>query len=134
MLTALLFGLAPALGAAGRDLNVALKTTGRGNSGFRRGRLRNALIVSEVALSLVLLAGAGLLMRSFFLQRNVDLGFRPEKVLSAQIQLPAKQYATPEQQNRFLRELLPRLEDLPGVTAAAGGLHASSLWRHQYGF
>src|SRR5580704_12085537 len=122
LLTAVLFGLAPALGAAGRDLNVALKTTGRGNSGFRRGRLRNALIVSEVALSLVLLAGAGLLMRSFFLQRNVDLGFRPEKVLSAQIQLPAKQYTTPEQQNRFLRELLPRLEDLPGVTAAAGGL------------
>ena len=122
LLTAVLFGLAPALGAAGKDLNVALKTTGRGNSGFRRGRLRNALIVSEVALSLVLLAGAGLLMRSFFLQRNVDLGFRPEKVLSAQIQLPAKQYTTPEQQNRFLRELLPRLEDLPGVTAAAGGL------------
>lgn len=122
LLTALLFGLAPALGAAGKDLNVALKTTGRGNSGFRRGRLRNALIVSEVALSLVLLAGAGLLMRSFFLQRNVDLGFRPEKVLSAQIQLPNKQYTTPEQQNRFLRELLPRLEDLPGVTAAAGGL------------
>jgi len=122
LLTAVLFGLAPAFGAAGRDLNVALKTTGRGNSGFRRGRLRNALIVSEVALSLVLLAGAGLLMRSFFLQRNVDLGFRPEQILSAQIQLPAKQYTTPEQQNRFLRELLPRLEDLPGVTAAAGGL------------
>jgi predicted permease len=73
LLTALLFGLAPALGAARRDLNEALKTTGRGNSGFRRGRLRNALIVSEVALSLVLLAGAGLLMRSFFVQRSVDL-------------------------------------------------------------
>jgi putative ABC transport system permease protein len=122
LLTAVLFGLAPALGAAGRDLNEALKTTGRGNSGFRRGRLRNALIVSEVALSLVLLAGAGLLMRSFFVQRNVDLGFRPDKVLTAQIQLPPKQYGTPEQQNRFLRDLLPRLEDLPGVTAAAGGL------------
>jgi putative ABC transport system permease protein len=122
LLTALLFGLAPALGAAGRDLNEALKTTGRGNSGFRRGRLRNALIVSEVALSLVLLAGAGLLMRSFFLERNVDPGFRPEKVLSAQIQLPAERYKTAEQQTRFLRDLLPRLQDLPGVTAAAGGL------------
>jgi putative ABC transport system permease protein len=112
----------PALGAAGRDLNEALKTTGRGNSGFRRGRLRNALIVSEVALSLILLAGAGLLMRSFFVQRSVDLGFRPEKVLTAQIQLPAERYKTPEQQTRFLRELLPRLEDLPGVTSASGGL------------
>ena len=122
LLTSLLFGLAPALGAARRDLNEALKTTGRGNSGFRRGRLRNALIVSEVALSLVLLAGAGLLMRSFFVQRSVDLGFRPEKVLTAQIQLPPKQYKTPEQQTRFLRDLLPRLQSLPGVTAAAGGL------------
>ena len=122
LVTALLFGLAPALGAARRDLNDALKTTGRGNSGFRRGRLRNALIVSEVALSLVLLAGAGLLMRSFLAERNVDLGFRPEKVLAAQIQLPARQYATPEQQTRFLRDLLPRLQNLPGVTAAAGAL------------
>jgi putative ABC transport system permease protein len=122
VLTALLFGLAPSIGAARRDLNDALKTTGRGNSSFRRGRLRNALIVSEVALSLVLLAGAGLLMRSFFLQRSVDLGFSPEKVLTAQIQLPAKQYSTPEQQSRFLRDLLPRLQNLPGVTAASGGL------------
>jgi len=81
--TALLFGLAPALSATRRDLNEALKTTGRGNSAFRRGRLRNALIVGEVALSLVLLAGAGLLMRSFLLQRNVDLGFRPERVLAS---------------------------------------------------
>jgi putative ABC transport system permease protein len=122
LLTALLFGLAPALGAARRDLNEALKTTGRGNSGFRRGRLRNALIVSEVALSLVLLAGAGLLMRSFFVQRSVDLGFRPERVLTTQIQLPVKQYGTTEQQTRFLRDLLPRLQNLPGVTAAAGAL------------
>src|SRR5580658_757917 len=122
LLTALLFGLAPALGAAGRDLNEALKTTGRGNSGFRRGRLRNALIVSEVALSLVLLAGAGLLMRSFFLERGVDPGFRPEKVLSAQIQLPMERYKAPELQTRFLRDLLPRLQDLPGVTVASGGL------------
>jgi len=122
LLTALLFGLAPALGAARRDLNEALKTTGRGNSGFRRGRLRNALIVSEVALSLVLLAGAGLLMRSFFVQRSMDLGFRPEKILTAQIQLPTKQYGTPEQQARFLRDLLPRLQNLPGVTSASGAL------------
>ncbi len=122
LLTALLFGLAPALGTAGRDLNEALKTTGRGNSGFRRGRVRNALIVSEVALSLVLLAGAGLLMRSFFMQRSVDLGFATEKVLTTQIELPAKRYQTPELQMRFLRDLLPRFDRLPGVVAAAGAL------------
>jgi putative ABC transport system permease protein len=122
LLTALLFGLAPALGAAGRDLNEALKTTGRGNSGFRRGRVRNALIVSEVALSLVLLAGAGLLMRSFFMQRSVNLGFGTENVLTTQIELPAKRYGTPELQMRFLRDLLPRFERLPGVVAAAGAL------------
>lgn len=122
MLTALIFGMAPALGAARRDLNEPLKTSGRGNSGFRRGRLRNFLVVSEVALSLVLLAGAGLLMRSFFLERQVDLGFQTEKLLTTQIQLPAKQYNTPEKQTRFLRDLLPRLSRLPGVAAASGAL------------
>lgn len=73
--TALLFGLVPALGASQRDLSEPLKTSGRGNSGFRRGRLRNALIVSEVALSLVLLAGAGLLIRTFPPFGGIDSDF-----------------------------------------------------------
>ncbi|MGI8746568.1 MAG: ABC transporter permease [Bryobacteraceae bacterium] len=119
ILTALIFGLAPALGASNRDLNEPLKTSGRGNSGFRRGRLRNALIVSEVALSLVLLAGAGLLMRSFFLERQVNLGFYSGNILTTGIQLPAKQYKTAEQQIRFMKELLPRLQALPGVESAS---------------
>lgn len=122
ILTALIFGLAPALGASKRDLNEPLKTSGRGNSGFRRGRLRNVLIVSEVALSLVLLAGAGLLMRSFLLQRNVDLGFQTVNVLTTRIQLPAKQYKTAAQQNRFLNDLLPKLQAIPGVVSASGAL------------
>lgn len=119
ILTALIFGLAPAMGASKRDLNEPLKTSGRGNSGFRRGRLRNALIVSEVSLSLVLLAGAGLLMRSFMLERKVDLGFAPAHILSADIQLPTKQYKTAEQQSRFMKELMARLRVLPGVESAA---------------
>jgi putative ABC transport system permease protein len=119
ILTALIFGLAPALGASNRDLNEPLKTSGRGNSGFRRGRLRNALIVSEVALSVVLLAGAGLLMRSFLLERQVDLGFSPARLLSTFIQLPTKQYKTGEQQTRFMRQLLARLQGLPGVESAS---------------
>ena len=122
ILTALIFGLAPALGASKRDLNEPLKTSGRGNSGFRRGRLRNVLIVSEVALSLVLLAGAGLLMRSFMLERQVDLGFQTVNVLTTRIQLPAKQYKTAAQQNRFLNDILPKLRSIPGVVSASGAL------------
>jgi putative ABC transport system permease protein len=119
VLTAVLFGLAPALGASRRDQNDSLKAGGRGNSGFRRARLRNALIVSEVALSLILLSGAGLLMRSFFIQRQVDLGFSKDHILTTQLNLPAKQYKTQEQQNHFAIQLLPRLQNVPGVQAAS---------------
>jgi len=122
VLTAVIFGLFPAFSAASKDLNETLKTTGRGNSGFRRGRMRNALIVCEVALSLVLLAGAGLLMRSFILERGIDIGFKPERVLITQIDLPAKQYSNAASQVRFLRDLLPRLEGIAGVSAAAGAV------------
>lgn len=122
VLTALIFGLAPALAASKRDLNQPLRAGGRGHSGHGRGRLRNVLIVSEVALSLTLLAGAGLLMRSFFVQRQVDLGIRTDHVLMTQLNLPPKQYKTTESQARFLRDLLPRLQNLPGVISAGGGL------------
>jgi len=122
LLTSLIFGLVPALGAARRDLNEPLKTSGRGNSASGRAHLRNALIVSEVALSVVLLAGAGLLMRSFILQRGVDLGVRTQNVLVTQLPLPDKQYKTAELQTRFLRTLLPRIQNLPGVVNAAGAL------------
>src|SRR5581483_5673077 len=121
-LTALIFGLAPALVASRRDLNEPLKAGGRGNSGFRRGRLRNALVVSEVALSLVLLTGAGLLMRSFFLEHQVDIGIRTAHILMTQINLPGKQYKDTESQARFLRALLPRMQSLPVVVSAAGAL------------
>ncbi len=110
------------MGATRRDLTGALNSSGRGNSGFRRGRLRNILIISEVALSLVLLTGAGLLMRSFFLQRQVNLGFRSENVLTTRLQLPASQYKTPEQQAQFARSLLARIETLPGVVSVAAAL------------
>ena len=120
-LTALLFGLAPALGAFARNVSESLKAGGRGNSGFRRGRLRNVLIVSEVALSLVLLTAAGLLMRSFFLQREADLGFNPERLAISDITL-GKRYKTTDQQSRFLRDLTTHLAGLPGVVSAAGAL------------
>jgi putative ABC transport system permease protein len=124
-LTALLFGLAPALGAFGRNLSESLKAGGRGDSGFRRGRLRNLLIVSEVALSLVLLTAAGLMMRSFFLMRQADPGFQPQRMLTRQINLD-KKYKTSEKQALFARELTGRLRTLPGVLSvtASGRLPA----------
>lgn len=121
ILTALIFGLAPALGAFGRNVSEPLKAGGRGNSGFRRGRLRNLLVVGEVALSILLLMGAGLLMRSFILQREADLGIRPEKLLTTQIFL-GKKYPKADQQARFFRELMPQLAAFPGVTSASAAV------------
>ncbi|HEX4169997.1 MAG TPA: ABC transporter permease [Bryobacteraceae bacterium] len=114
-LTAILFGLAPALGLFASNLNEPLKAGGRGNSGFRRGRLRNLLIIGEVALSLILLTAAGLMMRSFFLMRQADLGFRPERMVTTQIRLAGNNYRTAEKQALFGEELTTRLRALPGV-------------------
>jgi putative ABC transport system permease protein len=119
VVTAVLFGLAPALQSARRDIVEPLRDSGRGMSGgFRRGRVRNALVVAEVALSLVLLSGAGLLMRSFVALQNVDLGFNPENILVARLPLPRGQYTTAAQKQRFFRQVLQRVQALPGVVAA----------------
>lgn len=117
--TALLFGLAPALQVSRQDFVEPLKDSGKGVSGgFRRGKLRNILVISEVTLSLVLLAGAGLLMRSFMGLVTVDLGFRPDNLLVTFLPLPDGQYKTAEAKHRFFEQLLPRLRTLPGVVAA----------------
>lgn len=124
-LTALLFGLAPALQTARREVVDPLKDAGKGVSGgFRRGRLRNSLVVFEVAMSLVLLAGSGLLMRSFFALQNVDLGFNSENILVSRLPFPRGQYKTAAEKHRFFRPLLQRLQALPGVVAVTA---ASSL-------
>jgi putative ABC transport system permease protein len=119
VLTALLFGLAPAAQTARRDVVEPLKDSGKGTSGgFRRGRLRNALVIVEVALSLVLLAGAGLLMRSFVALQRVELGLDPDNILVARLPLPKGQYKTAASKQRFFRQLLQRLYAMPGVVAA----------------
>jgi putative ABC transport system permease protein len=119
VLTALLFGLVPALHAAKRDIVEPLKDSGKGVSGgFRHGRLRNALVVVEVALSLVLLVGAGLLMRSFIALQTVDLGLNPNNILVARLPLPRGQYTTAAAKQQFFRNVLQRLHALPGVVAA----------------
>ncbi len=117
--TALLFGLAPALAAARKNLVEPLKDAGKGVSGgFRKGRLRNALVVGEVALSLILLSGAGLLIRSFIRLQTVDLGFNPDGILFARLPFPPGQYESAEDKQRFFRDLLARVHRIPGVVAA----------------
>ena len=118
--TALLFGLAPAVQAARRDIAEPLRDSGKGVSGgFRRGKLRNALVVVEVALSLILLVGAGLMMRSFVALVSVDLGFNSRNILVARVPFPGEHYKTAEAKQDFFRRLLPRLRALPGVAAVS---------------
>ena len=119
LVTALLFGLAPALQLTRRDVVEALKDSAKGSSGgMRHGKLRSTLVVVEVAMSLVLLSGAGLLMRTFIKLQQVDLGFNPENILVARLPLPKGPYDSAEGKQRFFRPLLARLSALPGVVAA----------------
>lgn len=119
VLTGLLFGLAPALQMARADLNSSLREGGRGNSmGFRRNVVRSVLVTGEVALALVLLSGAGLLMRSFYRLESVDTGFDAHSVLTFRVNLPVAKYAKDEQQFAFFDRALAGLRALPGVTSA----------------
>jgi len=116
--TGLLFGIAPAWLAARTDVSEALKQGTRGSTeGGIRGRLRGALVVSEVALALVLLGGAGLLARSFIQLARVDPGFNPENATTMRVSLPQNKYATPEQRIAFADALVERVKELPGVQA-----------------
>ncbi len=116
--TAVFFGLVPVMSGLRRDINSALKAGGREHSGFRRGRLRDLLVVSEVAISLVLLAAAGVTMRSFLRERAVPLGINPQHLLTAQVFL-TKNRRTVEQQARFEQDLIRALRRLPGVLDVA---------------
>jgi putative ABC transport system permease protein len=116
--TALFFGLVPVLGGLRQDIHDALKSGGRQHSGFRRSRLRNVLIVAEVAVSLVLLSAAGVMMRSFLREREIPLGLSPQHLLSAEIFL-TKAHRTAEEQARFNRELTAALRRVPGVLDVA---------------
>jgi putative ABC transport system permease protein len=116
--TGLVFGLVPACVAA-NHANDVLRDGGRHGGGRRLHGVLSTLVVAEVALSLVLLTGAGLLMRSFVKLQSTDLGFRAEGVLTAGVQLPAARYDLPRA-DRFFHESLSRLAVLPGVQHAAG--------------
>jgi putative ABC transport system permease protein len=113
-----LFGLFPALQASRLSLNETLKEGGRGSGGVGHHHFRNLLVVSEVALSLALLIGAGLMLRSFIRLMSVDPGLDTRNVLAFEIKLPQSRYAPP-QQAFFFQRLLERLRALPGVHAAS---------------
>ena len=114
--TGILFALAPALSATGGDLQARLKAGGRGEAGSR-GRLRNGLIVAEIALALVLLIGAALMVRTFLAVRNADTGIGIERMLTLRIYLPGAPYEAPGAKARRVEEIARRLEALPGVEA-----------------
>jgi predicted permease len=125
LLSGVLFGLAPALRIARTDLHTSLKEGGRGSSGgsavWGRGRnLRNLLVVSELALSIVLLVGAGLLIRSFTRLQEVSPGFNPHNVLTMELTLSGRKYGERQAVVQTYKELWGRLDQLPGVVAAGG--------------
>jgi putative ABC transport system permease protein len=132
--TGILFGLVPALQCSRPDLVEDLKGTGKGSSDSSAGgRTRGALVMVEVALSVVLLVGASLTIRGFVNLQRVELGFNPDHTVTVSVQVNPKKYATYDQRINLIRDVLARVKTLPGVTAAAianggtpfGGLRSS---------
>jgi putative ABC transport system permease protein len=118
MITGLLFGLVPAIDAARNNLVDTLKDGSRGTAGGARPKIRNALLVFQVALALMLVIAAGLLVRSFREILRVDGGFNPQSVISFKLSLPASKYADRARIVALFDDLLRRLNSIPGVTAA----------------
>jgi putative ABC transport system permease protein len=118
LLTGLIFGLAPALQAARADVNEALRDSGRTGTGVKQQRLRNAFVIVEIALALVLLTGAGLALKSFWRLQAVEPGFNPDGVLTLRMLLPFTTYPQTSQRAAFFRQVLEHIRALPGVAAA----------------
>ena len=118
--TSLLFGLAPALHVSGTPVAALLQEGGRsGSSGGRARRLTAAMVVAEVALAVVLLSGAGLMMRSFQALYRMDLGFDPDRVLTGVVTLTERKHPTDASRIRFMEQVRQRLDAMPGIRAAA---------------
>ena len=117
LLTGIVFGLAPAWRASRVDVNETLRRGGRSGASREHRRLRDVLVVVQIALAMLLLVGAGLLIRSFMQLQDADPGFDPEHVLAVQLQL-GDDYAEPWQKVVFFHQLMQRLEAAPGITAA----------------
>jgi putative ABC transport system permease protein len=122
VMTGIFFGLVPAWKAAGPslpDLNAVLKEGGRRSASAGSKRLRSALVVGEIAIALLLLIGAGLLIKSFIRLNRVELGFNPENTLIARLSLPAKNYLSGAEKIAFVRRLQEEIKNLPGVRSVS---------------
>ena len=130
LLTGIIFGLAPALQAAKVDLNEALKLSGgRSGTGTGHRRMRGALIVTEVALALVLLVGAGLLIQTFVRLRALDIGLNPENVLTLRTTLPLGKYGELAKRTAFYQQVLERVRSVPGVVSAGYTTAVPLTWK-----
>ena len=119
-LTCLIFGLVPARQASKSDLQSTLEQGGRsGGPNSSRQRFRQTLLVLQVSMAVMLVVGAGLLVKSLWRLQQVDPGFKPEQLLSLSLSLPQSKYAEPSQINNFYNQLIDNIENLPGVEAAA---------------
>jgi predicted permease len=125
LVSSVVCGLAPALRASRHDLNAALRDGGRGSTGGLRDRLRGTLIVAEVALSLLLLVGAGLLIRSAIALQQTSIGFEPRGVLTARVTLPATSFTEPARIVGTLRRIREAAAAVPGVTSASISSYAA---------
>ena len=119
LLTPLVFGLGPALHASRLDLAGALNASGRSGAGLAAVRWRRRLVVAEIAMAIVLVGATGLMLRSFLALQDVDLGFRPRRVVTVEITLPEGGYPDHERQQSYFERAVSELEALPGVRAAA---------------
>ena len=134
LLASLVFGLAPALHASRSDINEVIKQGGRTMTGGASGRLRSALIVFETAAAVVLVIGAGLLIRSFAALSSVDLGFRTERLLVADTSVPVAGASAAPQAVRFYHALMPELAALPGVESVAAVMGVPTRVRSNGGY
>jgi len=133
VISGILFGLVPALRASRVNLNTAMKE-GTSGGGSNRGHLTGLLVVFQFALTVILLAGAGLMMRSFFAAQELNSFVRPESIFTARVQLPegtGERYAEPAARRQFFEKLLPELRALPGVTEVAAAASLPGLGASQ---
>jgi putative ABC transport system permease protein len=135
LLTGAAFGIAPALEASAVHLQPALKEGGSAGTGREGGRLRRAFVAAEIAIAIVLLVGAGLMIRTFLALRAIDPGWKPDGVVTLEVSVAGTSHAAPEQREPVYRQLLERIRAVPGVAAAGAINHlpiAGDIWRFPY--